>query len=87
MNKALLTFSNGETLELHEDQLIIPISKLVIDDEITVSQCEPYKIWFHSSAAMTPSICELLCKCDFFHLIDDTDKIYNPKAVVTIKNL
>ena len=87
MFKALLTFSNGETLELFEDQLIVPISKFVNNNEISVSQCETYELWNHSSAGMIPSITELLLKHDFFHLIDNSDKIYKTSAVVTIENL
>lgn len=87
MNKAVLTFSNGETLELYEDQLIVPISKLDINDDISISQCQTYKIWYHSSAGFIPSIGELLCKCNFFYLIDKPDKVYSSSAVVTIENL
>jgi len=87
INKALLTFSNGKTLELCDNQLIITISKLVIDDEISVSQGPTCTLWYHSSAGLIPSICELLCKCDFFQLTDNTDKAYNSSTVVTVENL
>lgn len=87
MNKALVTFSNGATLELCENQLIVPISKLIIEDDISVSQGETYELWNHSSAGLIPSICELLCKCDFFQLIDNADKAYNAASVVTVENL
>lgn len=87
MNMALLTFSNGDTLELYEGQRIISISKLIIDDDTSVSQNPTYELYNHSSAGMIPSVCELLCKCDFFYLIDNDDIVYNSKAVVTIKNL
>lgn len=87
MNKVLLTFSNGEILELCEGQRIITISKHIVDDDISASQGPTYELWNHSGAGMIPSISELLFKCDFFQLIDDTDKAYNTSAVVTIKNL
>jgi len=87
VNKALLTFANGETLELSEGQFITPISQFTNDSDISVSQCPTYEIWYHSSAGMIPSICELLCKCDFFHLLDNHNKVYNSKSVVTIENL
>ncbi|SHJ65343.1 hypothetical protein SAMN05444401_3582 [Clostridium amylolyticum] len=87
MNKVSIAFSNGETLELCEGQIIMPISKLIVEDDISVSQGTSYELWNHCSAGMVPSICELLCKCDFFHLIDDEDTVYNSSAVVSIKNL
>lgn len=87
MNKALLTFSNGETLELSDGQLIITISKCIVNDEISVSQGPTYTLWYHASAGMIPSIGELLCKCDYFQLLENTDKMYNSSAVVTVENL
>lgn len=87
MNRVLLTFSNGETLELCEGQLVIPISKLIVKDDISASQDPTYELWYHSGAGMIPSVCELLFKCDFFQLMDNTDKIYNSSAVVTVENL
>ncbi|MPM10411.1 hypothetical protein SDC9_56743 [bioreactor metagenome] len=88
MHKALLTFSNNETLELCEGQLVTLISKHIDnDDKVSASPSETYELWNHSSAAMIPSVCEFLCRCDFFHLIDDDNKVYNSKAVVTIQNI
>lgn len=87
MNKALITFSNGERLELYPDQLIILISKFVKGNEIFTSQQEVYTIWYHASAGLIPSITEFLCKCDFFQLSDETNKIYKSSAVVSIENL
>lgn len=85
MHKALLTFSNAETLELCDGQLVTLISKSIVNDEVIASQSETYEIWNHSSAGMIPSICELLFRCDFFHPLDNDDKVYNSKAVVTIE--
>lgn len=87
MNKTLLTFSNGEKLELYENQLVIPIGKLIIDNKTTVSQQPTHELWYHSSAGMIPSITELLVKYEFFHLLDNSDKIYKSSAVVTVENL
>ena len=88
MKKATLTFSSGEKLELEEGQFIIPISKIVVnEDQVGTSQCETYEIWIHSSAGLIPSITEFLCSCDFFHLIDNENKVYKSSAVVTIEIL
>ena len=87
MNKAILSFSNGDTLELFEGQRITPIARHTYEDGVGTSQCETYEIWCHWSAGMIPSITELLCRCDFFLLQDDTDKAYASASVVSIKNL
>lgn len=87
MNIALLTFSNGEKLELPENQLIIPLVKDTVNDEIIVSQGHIYTLWYHSGAGLIPSVCEILCQCVFFQLPSNLDKVYNSAAVVTVENL
>ncbi|MFR5115539.1 hypothetical protein [Turicibacter sanguinis] len=89
MVKALLTFSNGETLELQDEQYIVPIVKFPEEDSnrLGVSLDKPYQLWSHVRGGLIPSICEFLCNCEFFFLPDNREKIYNSNAVVTIKNL
>ena len=89
MVKALLTFSNGETLELQDEQYIVPIVKFPEEDSnrLGVSLDKPYQLWSHVRDGLIPSICEFLCNCEFFFLPDNREKIYNSNAVVTIKNL
>lgn len=65
MSKALLTFSNGETLELYEGQLITPILKIVESDPIYVSQYTSYEIWYHIHDGLIPSILEMLFHVSF----------------------
>lgn len=89
MEKALLTFSNGETLELHDTQLIIPIVKFHEQDNkhFGVSLNVPQEIWYHAQDGLIPSICEILCNCEFFFLHDNREKVYRSSTVVTIQNL
>lgn len=87
MFKGLITFSNGATLEIEEDQLIIPISRLEHEGEISTSQYPMYKVWYHIHDGFIPSLTELLCQCDFFQLVGDNSKVYKSSAVVTIENL
>lgn len=87
MSKALLIFSNGEKLVLPEGQRVITIIKSTYKDEILTSVSEVYTLWDHASAGMIPSVTELLCRCNFFHLIENEDKVYNSSSVVTIENI
>jgi len=88
MDKALITFSNGETLELHEDQKIIPIIEYTNkDNEISVSKDCVYEIWYHGNEGLIPSIAELLCRCSYFQLMENENKIYCSSAVVSLENL
>lgn len=87
MTKAILTFSNGETLELVEGQMIVPIVSYISDGKKAVSLDEPKEIWHHMHDALIPSICELLVSCDFFYLVDQKDKVYNSNAVVCVHQI
>ena len=87
MFEALITFANGETLRLKDGQLIIPISKFANGDNVVVSQEQPQELWHHYNNGLIPSIAELLCKCDFFQLMDYENKIYKSSSVVTVENL
>lgn len=86
MFKAQITFSNNDKLILSEDQLIVPIKHYKHEGQILTSMCEPYKIWNHIHDGLIPSITELLCRCDFFRLIE-YEKVYKVSAVVSIENL
>lgn len=85
MDKAIVTFSNGDTLELRLNQIIKPIVKLIVDDDITVSMGKPYELYYHIHDGLIPSIAELLAKCEFFQLPDDDRKIYKTSAVVSVE--
>mgnify|MGYP001098973703 CR=1 FL=1 len=88
MFKVLLTFSNGETLELKEDQAILPISKYTDPDgRLTSNVDETYVLWYHPNHGFIPSATELLCNCDFFYLIDSPDKIYKTSAIDSAENI
>lgn len=87
MSKALLTFSNGETLKLHEGQLLTPISLISKGEDQFASKGAPCELWTHTHDGLVPSIVEFICKCDFFQLVDDPNKIYKSSSVVTVENL
>lgn len=85
--QAKITFSDGSTLIVIEDQLIIPIVKYVKDGKTSVSKAEPVEIWNHLSNGLIPSLAELLINCEFFEVLTNRDKIYSSNAVVSIENI
>jgi len=87
MDKALITFSNGETLELHECQQIVGKWKVTKDNETYVAGNKIHEIWSHISNGLIPSIADSLVQFDFFHLINNENKLYSSSAVVSIENL
>lgn len=87
MSSAMLVFSNGDKLILKENQLVTPIIKYTNNSEVMVSEDKSFEIWNHIHNGLIPSIAEMLCKSDYFRLIDDHNKIYNSSAVVTVENI
>ena len=85
MDKALVTFSNGETLELSENQLIIPIVKVERNGETYASQSVFHELERHSSDGLIPTICDLFYSCGFFSLVGNEKKVYCVNAVVSIE--
>ncbi len=87
LNKALLTFSNGESLELHEDQSIATIMSTDSDEDTHVSPGRTHTLEYDLEYGLFLSITKLLCKCIFFYSTDNENKIYKSSAVFSIENL
>lgn len=87
MSKALIKFSNGDTLEIVEGQKIVPISKTENNNEFFASKYPPVEIYDHIHDGLIPSIADVLCTHDFFMLIEYENKIYKSSAVVSIENM
>lgn len=87
MEKAKLTFSNGETLILSDEQKIIPIVAYQSEDGLTTSIDKSYEIYYHIHDGLIPSITEMLSRCKFFMLFDNRSKVYSSSAVVTVENI
>lgn len=88
MSSILLTFSDGSTLTLKEEQRLVPIVSYKDNesgDRFNVSKDKTFEIWLHIHDGLIPSICEFLVNCEFFHLLDDNSTVYNSKAVVKIQ--
>jgi len=85
--KAKLTFSNGDILILHDTQVLVPIVKCINENVVFASKDKSFEIWNHIHDGLIPSITELLLKSEYFHLLDNPDKVYNSSLVVTIENI
>ncbi len=87
MNKALITFSNGETLELHEDQSIATIMSTDSDEDTYVSPGRTHTLEYDLEYGLFLSITKLLCNCIFFYSPDNKNKIYKSSNVFSIEHL
>jgi len=87
LNRAKITFSNNETLIVNEDDIFIPINKVIENNEISSAMVKPFKIWYHHHDGLTPSITEMLFNGFYFFNIDNPNVIYSTSAIVKIENL
>ena len=88
MCRAILTLSNGDTLELHEGQIVMPIAFIHREEEAFTSMVAPYELWYHVHDGLIPCITELLCRYEFFQIFDNEEStVYKSSAIVSIKNV
>lgn len=87
MTRALIKFSNGESLKLSEGETLLLFSKTIINNEVTVSQHKTFKVWRHHHDGLLTAILDMLNDCTYFQPIDETNKVYNPLAVVSVESL
>lgn len=85
--KVLMKFSNGEELQITENDLIIPLYKRCLNEKITVYEGTCVTIESHIQYGLIPFIAELLCSCTFFKFANNPEKIYKSSAVVSVENL
>lgn len=84
MNSAKLYFSDKSTLDLSENDVLIPIVGHKSSDDVTASMAEPIELYSHVHNGLIPSIMDAFVKCDFFYVNHDYNTAYNSKAVVKI---
>lgn len=90
MCSALLTFADGSTLTLKENQRLIPIVSSMDNTplpHLEVSKSSSFELWVHIHDGLIPGLCEFLVNCSFFHLLEDSNTIYKSDAVIKIQNL
>ncbi len=87
MHKALLTFSDGSTLQVKENQHLTPVVSYSKDDHFEVSLDNSFEIWYHIHDGLIPGLCEFLVNSSFFYLEDDRTTIYKSDSVIKIQNL
>lgn len=85
MNKAIIYFSDSQTIEIKEDDFIIPIVYVKTQDEIFASMGESTQVWNHTHNGLIPAILDTFSKCDFFYLNHDYNIAYSSKAIVKIE--
>jgi hypothetical protein len=84
MNKAKITFANGDSIVLSEGVALYPIHANTKSNEKFASKDECSVLSYHISEGLIPSILDVLCFCEFFEY---DDIVYNTKTIVSIKNI
>ncbi len=87
MEKAKISFVNGENIIVKEDQILFPFRRVETKDKIFISKWEPVKLWDHSELGLLPSLGDMLAACEFFSLTDSCEKLYRSSAVLSIERI
>ncbi len=91
MDKAIIVFSDGSTLEVSAGDRLIPVVycpplEKDHDNKNFASMDQPIELQIHIHDGLIPSILSVFANCDFFYLNRDTSVVYNSKSVVRIES-
>lgn len=87
MNKAKITFANGDVLFLDDSNEIAPILHIKHEKETFASLGEYKPLYPHIHDGLLPAILDVVCFCDFFTIRDNPETIYCSKSIVSIKSV
>jgi hypothetical protein len=83
-----ITFSNGDSLEIHDGQQIIPIIRHTgANDELHASMGSVYELESHPHGGLIPSVLDLLLRCEFFMLAENPNKAYATVGIVSVEKI
>lgn len=82
---ALIYFSDKSTVEIHENETIIPIIANTLHNEPTASMGKPISVYKHVHNGFIPSLMDVFCNCDYFYIGNDYSTAYCGKSIVKIK--
>jgi hypothetical protein len=85
LNKARITFSNGETLIVKEGDVFVPIISIESDDGTYSAMEKSCELWAHIHDGLIPSLTALLYQCRFFFHADNSGVIYSTSSIVKIE--
>ena len=84
--KAIVKFSNSETLIIRQDESLIPIL-LVENKGVKFSSTgETHIIDRHISYGLIPDLMSFFLQYDYFFLSSDPFSVYSTKMIVSIKS-
>lgn len=87
MNSATIYFSDGTSLVLHENDLIIPIILSNTKNDVHSTADQAIMLKYDASNGLMPPIMDALCKCDFFYINPNFDVAYSSHAIVRVEAL
>lgn len=87
MKQTKITFSNGHSITLNENDCLVPIVYVSNDDESFASMGKSHILELHIHNGLIPSIMSALLGCDFFFVNDNQNIIYGTKSIVSVENI
>ncbi|MEF7565038.1 hypothetical protein V4V35_18700 [Bacillus infantis] len=87
MDKAIITFSNNDTLIVYEGEHFAPITTIEVNEGISSSMGTPVELYSHIHDGLIPSLTELFFQGPFFFRVEDASVIYSTSAIVKVQSL
>lgn len=82
---ATIHFSDGTTLTIREDDVLMPIVPTYKEDNSFAPTGEDVSIPYHNSAGFIPGLVSFLSRTSFFYLNDNYHTAYCTRAVVRLE--
>ncbi|WP_367007407.1 hypothetical protein ABZ559_04930 [Streptococcus sp. ZY19097] len=83
MPKIKVTFADGSTTILHEDQTF----QTIVKTDYGTSLSQVFTLWSHHHDGLVPSLTEMLAHGLFFFDIEHPETIYSSASVVKLEKL
>lgn len=88
MHEIKVTFSDGSTVNFHEEQTFMAIGFFPDKDDPRKnypSKFETFGLWYHIHDGLVPSFFEILANSKFFFDVEKPDTYYNSQSVVKVE--
>lgn len=87
LERAEITFVNGECITVSDGELPFPIIQVERDGKKFASTGEPVQLVPNIHNGLVPNILDMLCASEFFSVTADYDKVYKSSAVLSVAQL
>lgn len=85
MLSATITFVNGKTITVSENDFLVPIIRKVENGQGYMGKLDPVEVTADTNSNVVPKIMDALCSCDFFATAENLSVVYQVSAVFSVE--